>query len=605
MRRYTPILGWFILLPLCGMGGEPGHVELTALTKALHDGLSKPDAELDLGVTALLVSKEEFPQTDITALTKQLDALAERFAAKLKLAGTATGKLDALRALLYDEEKFELPKKDDASAFLLSEVLRHKRGNCLGLSVLCLALAERTRLPLHGVPVPSRLSGPGHLIVRYDDGTTRLNFDPTERGTAHDDGHYKKLFSLRDEDVKGGYILGNSKPRDVVNLLLVNLGGARIEEGRAKEAVALLKKAVELKPNYAPAHNNLGMAWLALDDPMSAEAAFRQSIQLDTAYVAPRLGLGECALRRGEIAKAEEEIMTAEALEPDNLQARSLMANVHLARGEHRAAVTALKAVVETTPDDVRARCNLGTALRLDGDFPSAEQQYRAALGLRPEHADAHYGLGEALRAVAKLNEARQAFADALKFESGHARTRLALAQIARQGKDLRTAMGQYEKILQDQPAHLDALEGLLEILLQQKNVKEAERRIGAATIERPDSVAVKLLMGDALLKTGNAQAALAHFQAILPKLGEDQRAPILQRLAVCKGKLGDHRGALETAQLVLKRNPKDVPALRVAAAACEGMRNASQASAFYKKVLDLMPEDPQATQALKRLAAR
>ena len=604
MRRFAAMLGWLIL-PLCALGGEPARVELPALTKALHGHLAKPDAEIDLGVTALLVSKEEFPQTDVAALSKQLDALAERFAAKLKLSGTASGKLDALRALLFEEEKFELPKRDDASAFLLSEVLRNKRGNCLGLSVLCLALAERTRLPLHGVPVPSRLSGPGHLLVRYDDGTTRLNFDPTERGAAHDDGHYKKLFKLRDEDVKGGYILGNATPRDVANLLLVNLGGARVEEGRAKEAVALLKKAVELKPNYAPAHNNLGAAWLALDDSLSAEAAFRQSSQLDAAFVAPRLGLSECALRRGEIAKAEEEIMTAEALEPDNLQARSLMANVHLARGEHRAAVTALKAVVEATPDDVRARCNLGTACRLGGDFPAAEQQYRAALGLRPEHSDAYYGLGETLRAVAKLDEAHQAFADALKFDPAHAPTRLALAQIARQGKDLRSATAQYEKILNAQPAHLEALEGLLEVLLLQKNVKEAERRLGDATLAHPDSVAVKMILGDALLKTGNAQAAQAHFQAILPKIAEDKRAPVLQRLAVCKGKLGDHRGALETAQLVLKNNAKDVPALRVAAAACEGLRNAPQASAYYKKVLELLPEDPQALQALKRLAAR
>src|SRR5207237_5246670 len=116
----------------------------------------------------------------------------------------------------------------------------NKRGNCLGLSILCLALAEETGLKLHGVPVPSRTSESGHMFVRFDDGAARRNFDPVEKGAEHSDAYYEKEFKLSAEDLRSGYALGNAKKRDVLGLLLVNLGGAYVEEGRPEQSLPVL-----------------------------------------------------------------------------------------------------------------------------------------------------------------------------------------------------------------------------------------------------------------------------------------------------------------------------------------------------------------------------
>jgi Flp pilus assembly protein TadD len=311
-------------------------------------------------------------------------------------------KLDALRELLFDEEKFGLPERDDASAFLLSDVLHNKRGNCLGLSVLCLALAERTGLKLHGVPAPSRSTGPGHLLVRYDDGTHRVNFDPTAQGAAQPDQYYRDLFKLRPADIKRGYSLANASRRDVLNLLLVNLGGARVETGRPAEALPLLTRAVALKADYAPAYMNLGAARLKLGDLNAAETDYRRAVQLDAALVGARLGLAEVALRRANYAEAEKQALSAEALEPENLTAKVLLANVHLNRGQHLQACLLLQEVARAQPDDPSAHCNLATALRLAGRLAEAEGEYRAALKLEPNYAQALDGLAETLKALGR-----------------------------------------------------------------------------------------------------------------------------------------------------------------------------------------------------------
>jgi len=599
MPRLTNPLASLVFVFMLLSGALPAAEVRAGLSKALEALLAKDDGELDLGASALQLSKEEFPQADMSAGLKQLDALTEKLTPRLAKAGTATEKLDALKTLLFDEEGFGLPLKDDAAAFLLSEVLRQKRGNCLGLSVLCLALAERTGLPLHGVPVPSRVEGPGHLLVRFDDGAVQRNFDPTERGAAHDDAHYRKLFKLKD----GVPALAKASKREVLNLLLVNLGGARVESGKAATALPLLERAVALRLAYAPAHNNLGAARLGLSDLEGAGQAYATAIKLDPDLVAAHTGLAAVALRRGDLEQAETAAMTAEALEPENANAKVVLAGVHLARGNHKAACAALAAAADASPKDARLRCNLGKARLAAGEFDLAEQAYRLAGDLDTGSADAQHGLGECARLTGDAARAKTYFAAALKLDSRHVPTHLTLAGIAQQAKDWKAAVVSFEAVLKDQPYHAEALGGLAEAFIALGRPKDADARVAEALKQQPNNMELALLQADAKLKGGDVAGALALLQGLLPKAPVAARLPIQQRIAVCFGKQGNHRKALETAEDILKTQPKDLPALRVAASASEGLRDAGKATGYYRRVLEVEPRDANARAALERLA--
>ncbi len=594
-----------ILLSFASFGFQlQAKIQSPELRK-LDQYLTKIESDVDIGTGALLISKLEHPELDIQAHLKALDGLAEQLEIKLTNAGTAREQLGVLSTFLFQNQKFGLPKKDDAAAFLLSDVMRNKRGNCLGLSVLCLALAERAGLKLFGVPVPSSLSGPGHLLIRYQSGNIKINYDPTEAGASHPDEHYLKLFKLKKTDLQKGYILGNAKRKEVLNLLLVNLGGEWVLGDKAQKAVDLLRRAVNLKPDYAPAHNNLGAAYLTLRNISEAEAAYKQAIHYDPKMIGARLGMAEVQLRKGNPKAAEEEAMLVLATEPENLEAKALMANVHLSRNEFRAAKAALESIVRAKPKDVRARCNLGTALRIGGNFSEAEEAFRKALELDPENAKALHGLGEVLKATGRKKESDAAFAKALNADPLHGDTHLAKARTAQQARRYPDAEAAFKAVLKKQPQHFEALAGLAEVYLAQRKFADAEMLLSATERAHPKDPNVKLLLGEVKMGTGDFRSALKYLESVLSNVSENAKVPVLQRIGVCYGKTRNHRKAFETAEQLLKINGNDTVALEIAAVSCEGFRNRSKAIQYYKRILKVDPGHVPAKKALARLGQR
>jgi tetratricopeptide (TPR) repeat protein len=527
--------------------------------------------------------------------------MGERLGASLREFGTVQGKFEELGRFLFDREGFQTPERDDASAFLLPEVLRAKRGNCLGLSVLCLILAEEAGWRLHLVPVPNRLTGPGHVFVRYDDGKNRRNFDPAQRGASKDDSRYKNEFKLREEHLRSGYILGNASKRDVCHLLLVNLAAWRIGEGRGAQALGLLRAAMALRPDHAWTHMNQGAACLALGRLGPARQSYAKALELEPGLVGAKLGMAELGLREGRSEEAEVAVMEVLAEEPENGEAKSIQANLYLIQGQHRLAAQALKEVAVARPKDVRARCNLGTALLKSGDFETAHRAFEEAIKLDPRWPDAHFGLGEYFRAVGRGEEAQKAFGEALRLDPGHLLTRMAQGQAALGAGKLDLAEKAFMAVLKTRPGHLDASLALVQLFLQRQRVAEAEKIVKEAQANFPGQPALALMQS--ILKMGQGQfgEALRTAQTALPTLpaGHPVRNPLIQNIALCLGKLGNHGKALETARQLLETDPKDLATLQIAAAACQALGDKRLARDYWRKVLDLDPTNPNARRAL------
>jgi tetratricopeptide (TPR) repeat protein len=599
--RWTAL--WLGLFLGCGVWAAEPLIE--GVSKELQACLQSPDDQISLTQGALLICREEYPAVDVARQTAAINALGDQLFKALTQAGTVTEKLDTLRVFVFEQQKFDVPKTDQIADFMLSDVLKNKRGNCLGLSVLCLALVEKSGLKLHGVPVPSRFSGAGHLLVRFDNGATRINFDPAERGATHPDEHYQKVFNLRPEDLKNGIILGNAGKKDVLCILLVNLGGARVEAGRAAAALPLLELAVKTKPAYAPAWNNLGAAKLRLSRFDDARAAYQKALALQSGMVGARLGLAEIAFRSGNAADAEKGIQAVLAEEPENTEARNLLANAHLSRNEWQQAAAVLREVVKFASKDARAYCNLAKALHLGGDLAEAEHAYRQALEVDEECADAYYGLGCELRALGRADDADTAFANALKLNPGHVPTLLNDAQLALLAQKFDIAERGFQKALKADAQNADALGGLVKALVGQKKSADAMRVLADANKTLSSHPAIAILNADLKMSQGEHAAAAALLEKSLPGASENEKTPLLQRLGVCYGKQKLHRKALDVAELLLKKNERDGPALRLAAAANEGLQNRDKAIVYCKKVLELYPDDPVATKAMQRLGGK
>ena len=424
------ILACLCLMWVAAMSDAADSPAPARLSRELSDYLRRPEAQVRVLDGALLICKQAHPKLDVDAERKAFTALAAELNTTLAGAATARQQAEALAQFLFVQKQFGLPERDDAAAFLLTDVLQNKRGNCLGLSVLCLTLAEETHLKLYGVPVPSRSSDAGHMLVRFDDGTTRRNFDPAQKGMEHADAYYQREFKLTENDMRSGYVLGNAKRREVLALLLINLGGACVEDQRAAEALPLLDAALAIRPESAGAQSNLAAAKSLLGDVAGAEKAYAAALRIDPNYFPARIGQADMALRKGDpnAAKLVDAVL---AIEPENVQARTMLASLQLRRNDLPGALKTLNELAALPTADTSVWSNLGRCYALSGDMALSETSYRRALVYDDRSADAHCGLARALIVNGRRPEAVTEFEAALKIDATYAAAKSGLAELA------------------------------------------------------------------------------------------------------------------------------------------------------------------------------
>lgn len=161
------------------------------------------------------------------------------------------------------------------------------------------------------------------------------------------------------------------------------LGGAAAEEqrglralegGDAATAVTHLRKAVQLAPEKASAHHELGTALSLTGDTRAAIAEFEET------------------LRRS----------------PDFSPAHYSLGVLFTASGRYQEAIEHLSAAVAQSPNDVRIRLQLGEALGRSRQFQKSMVQYQQVLAIDPQLADAQFGYAMSLVGLRRYAEARE-----------------------------------------------------------------------------------------------------------------------------------------------------------------------------------------------------
>lgn len=142
-----------------------------------------------------------------------------------------------------------------------------------------------------------------------------------------------------------------------------NLGVTLQELGRLNEAEVSLRQAIVLRPNYPEAHNNLGNALKEQGRLDEAEASYRQAIVLKPGYANAHSNLGATLQELSRLDEAEASYIQAIALRPNYAEAYS----------------------------------NLGVTLQELGRLEEAEESLKHAITLKPDFALAHYGLTKVL----------------------------------------------------------------------------------------------------------------------------------------------------------------------------------------------------------------
>jgi tetratricopeptide (TPR) repeat protein len=253
-----------------------------------------------------------------------------RLAAKVRVAltGVPSGArtVDAFRRVLLAEEGFSYDKAAaNPENYLLESVLARKRGNCLGLSMLYLALSERLGVPFRGVYVPS------HCFVRYEGVDVRVNVEFSEEGAPWEDERYRREFRVGPHRP----YLSSLGPPEMLGVFLKSLGAGYSRRGREADALRLYEEAGRLYPGLPDVHYNAGVSLQKLGRQDEAIAKYRRALALDPDMTPPRDNLSLLLAEKGRYAEAIEEARRVVELEPGNARVRAGLARAYFALGSY------------------------------------------------------------------------------------------------------------------------------------------------------------------------------------------------------------------------------------------------------------------------------
>lgn len=183
-------------------------------------------------------------------------------------------------------------------------------------------------------------------------------------------------------------------------LALNNQGFLLYVQERYAEAIPLLRRAVDLKPDYTRASINLINSYLAISD-------------YDNALKAVDLALGQKPLDanllniKGYLLFTQKDYQgsvlayrKAIAVKKDNIKAYISISESYYALKDYDKGIATMDAALAVEPDNAMLLNNKGYFLFLKGRYPDAVEYFKSALRLQPGYGTASVNLADCYKAM-------------------------------------------------------------------------------------------------------------------------------------------------------------------------------------------------------------
>ncbi len=177
------------------------------------------------------------------------------------------------------------------------------------------------------------------------------------------------------------------------------LGTLQFEQGKTKEAIEAIDKALKLNPRYDEAYYYLGFIYMQQSQPAQAIKALKRAVKLNPYYTEAHNQLGLAYRDQGKYKKAMTQFEAA--LDDKAYRApEKIHLNIgylHLKEGKPAEAIPSFQRAVALNPNYLRGILGLAAAYRASGQPDLAAKEYRRVVELgpdTPEAAEARQQLG-------------------------------------------------------------------------------------------------------------------------------------------------------------------------------------------------------------------
>ena len=397
-----------------------------------------------------------------------------------------------------------------------------------------------------------------------------------------------------------------------------------------KTAVQAFAKAIELDPQYAPAHIYRAAALRNLGDLAQAKVHLETANALDARNPFASLWLGELAFAAQQFAAARSHLQQALKLNPEQSEAHAVMAQVTMVLGETDTATAHAQASRKRTKYtelrdplwwDVlklgvtaQRYAERGNRYLQQGDFKRAVNELEVAIsGLdKDSHLWLNYGI--ALLLNKQYREAAAVLENTLVVIRDNEKTTGNTTEIAdlkvqshynlglayyHRGR-IEKAIAAYQKAIELEPNFADAYGGLGVIYWRTGNLDDAIRHCQKAIKIAPENIEFHQNLTRIYWQKGRYDAAAVGYRIILELNPSDENA--LHHLGLILLSKAEYDEAVSCFQEVLKFNPDNALTHGALGTAYYKMGEEGLAIQEFQEVLRLEPQNQNAHKMLERL---
>ncbi len=264
-------------------------------------------------------------------------------------------------------------------------------------------------------------------------------------------------------------------------------GVALGDSERYEMAIEIYKKGLQLKPDLAEAHNNLGGAFNELKRYPEAEQEFRETSRIDPDFATAHNNLGSLLFNLKRYEEAEKEFREQLRVNPDSAIGHYNL-GVFLSQFKRDdEAEKEYKEALRISPNFAWAHNNLGELFKTSKRYIEAEKEYRKALNINPDFIEAHNNLGALLYILKRYKEAEIEYTKGIKIDPNFALVHNNLGKLFKEQERYPESEEEYREALRIDPEFALAHYNLGFLLLELKRYEESEKEYIESLRINPD----------------------------------------------------------------------------------------------------------------------
>ncbi|MFC1538369.1 tetratricopeptide repeat protein [Candidatus Latescibacterota bacterium] len=285
-----------------------------------------------------------------------------------------------------------------------------------------------------------------------------------------------------------------------------------------------------------------------------AENSFRTSIEMNPNFAKSHSNLGSLLMRQGRIDEAEEEFLTALNIEPDDEVTEYNLGIIDLGRKELNNARAHFNNSKKINSTYGSAFEGMGALLYMESKIDESKAEFLKAIENNSELADAHYQLGVIYLNEEDYDRAERSFREVLKFkDDSEAYSRLGRIYNLRREYD--RAENAFMAALNINPNNLAALNDIGIIYMYKQDYLNAVRVFRQVYNVNPENPGICYLLGKALsMSNPTSQEAITLLSKAMTLMPTNMQ-PYLD-LGNLYLNIGDKKRAIEVFERALKINP-------------------------------------------------